>query len=106
MMSQPEITEIASGLRFPEGPVAMPDGSVIVVELMGGCVTRVASDGTKSEVAVPGGSPNGAAIGPDGALYICNSGGGGFRQVLGMRGPGPELPPAPSGGRIESTHLP
>ncbi len=104
-MSQPEITEIASGLRFPEGPVAMPDGSVIVVELMGGCVTRVASDGTKSEVAAPGGSPNGAAIGPDGALYICNSGGWAFREVLGMSVPDTELPPDHSGGRIERIDL-
>ena len=54
-MSQPEITEITSGLRFPEGPVAMADGSVIVVELQGGCVTRVQPDGTKSQVAAPGG---------------------------------------------------
>jgi sugar lactone lactonase YvrE len=53
-MSQPEITEITTGLEFPEGPVAMPDGSVIVVELKGGRVTRVQPDGTKSQVAAPG----------------------------------------------------
>ena len=100
-MSQPEITEITSGLRFPEGPVAMPDGSVIVVELMGGCVTRVQPDGTKTEVATPGGSPNGAAIGPDGALYVCNSGGWSFREILGMQIPDIELPPDHGGGRIE-----
>jgi gluconolactonase len=100
-MSQPEITEVTSGLRFPEGPVAMPDGSVIVVELMGGCVTRVLPDGTKTEVAAPGGSPNGAAIGPDGALYVCNSGGWSFREILGMQIPDTELPPDHSGGRIE-----
>ena len=74
-MSTPEITEITSGLEFPEGPVAMPDGTVIVVELMGACITRVHPDGRKERVATPGGSPNGAAIGPDGALYVCNSGG-------------------------------
>lgn len=100
-MSQPEITEITSGLRFPEGPVAMPDGSVIVVELMGGCVTRVQPDGTKTEVAAPGGSPNGAAIGPDGALYVCNSGGWSFREILGMQIPDTELPADHGGGRIE-----
>ena len=27
------VREVASGLRFPEGPVAMEDGSVLVVEL-------------------------------------------------------------------------
>jgi len=40
-------TEITSGLRFPEGPIAMPDGSVIVVEMFGPRITRVHPDGTK-----------------------------------------------------------
>jgi gluconolactonase len=66
---------LADGLIFPEGPVAMPDGSVIVVEIHGGRLTRIAPDGQKSIVAVTGGGPNGAAIGPDGALYVCNNGG-------------------------------
>ncbi len=37
-----QIREIASGLRAPEGPVAVNDGSVLVVELKGGALTRVA----------------------------------------------------------------
>ena len=58
-----ELTEIASGLRFPEGPIAMPDGSVILVEMFGKCITRVKPDGTKEKIAdVPGG-PNGIAFG-------------------------------------------
>lgn len=100
-MTTPEITQITDGLRFPEGPVAMPDGSVLVVELMGGCVTRVKPDGSKETVAEPGGSPNGAAIGPDGALYICNSGGWDFHELMGMQIPATELPAHHSGGRIE-----
>ena len=28
-----ELTEITSGLRFPEGPIAMDDGSVVLVEI-------------------------------------------------------------------------
>jgi gluconolactonase len=104
-MSAPEITEITSGLKFPEGPVAMADGSVLVVELLGGCVTRVQPDGTKSTVAEPGGSPNGAAIGPDGALYICNSGGWNSREFMGITIPETELPPHHSGGRIERVDL-
>jgi gluconolactonase len=68
---------ITEGLAFPEGPVAMADGSVIVVEIMGGRITRVTPDGRKHIVAEVGGGPNGAAIGPDGALYVCNNGWGG-----------------------------
>jgi gluconolactonase len=66
---------VAEGLEFPEGPVALSDGSVIVVEITAGRITRVGPDGAKSLVAEVGGGPNGAAIGPDGALYVCNNGG-------------------------------
>src|SRR3954468_5821007 len=104
-MSTPPITEITDGLRFPEGPVAMADGSVLVVELGGGCVTRVQPDGSKDTIATPGGSPNGAAIGPDGALYICNSGGWTFGEMIGLVIPDTELPPDHSGGRIERIDL-
>jgi gluconolactonase len=104
-MSTPQITEITDGLQFPEGPVCMPDGSVIVVELMGGCITRVHPDGKKETVATPGGSPNGAAIGPDGALYVCNSGGWDFYELMGMKIPQTELPAHHSGGRIERVDI-
>lgn len=82
---------IAEGLQFPEGPVVMADGSVIVVEIPAGRVTRC-WNGRSEVVATPGGGPNGAAIGPDGALYICNSGGFGHHA-----------PPQP--GRIERIDL-
>jgi len=66
---------IAEGLAFPEGPVVLPDGDVLVVEVLGGRLTRVAPDGRKTVVAHTGGGPNGAAIGPDGRCFICNNGG-------------------------------
>ena len=64
---------VATGLRFPEGPIALTDGSVLVVEIAGGTLTRVDPDGETSVVAECGGGPNGAAIGPDGAVYVCNN---------------------------------
>ncbi|MEY2566425.1 MAG: gluconolactonase [Actinomycetota bacterium] len=66
---------VTDGLRFPEGPVVLPDGSVIVVEINAGRVSRVTPDGTITVVAETGGGPNGAALGPDGKLYVCNDGG-------------------------------
>ncbi len=72
-MSDVEI--VAEGLKFPEGPVAMPDGTVVLTEIKTGKLTRVAPDGTKTEVADVGGGPNGLAVGADGALYVCNNGG-------------------------------
>ncbi|WP_216074714.1 SMP-30/gluconolactonase/LRE family protein, partial [Acinetobacter baumannii] len=60
---------LASDLEFPEGPVAMPDGSVILVEIRGQRLTRVYPDGRKETVAQIPGGPNGAALGPDGKMY-------------------------------------
>jgi gluconolactonase len=70
-----EFKEITADLRFPEGPIALADGSVLVVEVQGGTLTRVDTNGKKHTVAELGGGPNGAAIGPDGKVYICNNGG-------------------------------
>ncbi|MDM0047882.1 SMP-30/gluconolactonase/LRE family protein [Variovorax sp. J22R115] len=69
------IRELAAGLRFPEGPIAMPDGSVLLVEIEGKTFTRVGADGRVERIAKLAGGPNGAAIGPDGKVYICNNGG-------------------------------
>ncbi|MBI1340282.1 SMP-30/gluconolactonase/LRE family protein [bacterium] len=79
---------ITEGLKFPEGPVAMADGSVILVEIKRGAVTRCWGDGRKEIIASPGGGPNGAAIGPDGALYICNNGGFTWRTKDGITSSG------------------
>ncbi len=65
----------ATGLAFPEGPIAMPDGSLLIVEMFGPHLTRIHGDGRVERIcAVPGG-PNGIAIGPDGRVYVCNNGG-------------------------------
>jgi gluconolactonase len=66
--------QITTGLQFPEGPIAMADGSVVLVEIRRGTLTRVTPDGSRETIAELGGGPNGAAIGPDGAVYVCNNG--------------------------------
>jgi gluconolactonase len=73
-----DLKVIASDLGFPEGPVAMADGSVILGEISGSKVTRIAADGSKTEIGRAGGGPNGIAVGPDGALYVCNNGGNAY----------------------------
>jgi gluconolactonase len=100
-----EVTVIASGLEFPEGPIVMNDGSVVVVEIKRRTLTRVTPEGKVEVIAEPGGGPNGAAIGPDGACYIANN--GGCFEWLDYNGfclPGP-LPGDYSGGRIERVDL-
>ena len=100
-----KIREIASGLQFPEGPVALADGSVLVVEIARGTLSRVTMDGRIHVVAALGGGPNGAAIGPDGAVYVCNN--GGFRWATEIDGTHRPIGQAAdySGGRIERVDL-
>jgi gluconolactonase len=100
-----DIQLVADNLQFPEGPIAMADGSVILVEIKRGTLTRITADGTVSIVAEVGGGPNGAAIGPDGAVYICNNGGSfQWLDVEGMTIPGP-TPPSHTGGYIQRVDL-
>lgn len=95
-----EFELVADGLRFPEGPVWMPDGSIILTEIEAGRITRIFPDGRRTTVAETGGGPNGLALGPDGKLYCCNNGGFNWNRngaFLAPHGIADDY----SGGRIE-----
>ena len=77
----PKLREITTGLDFPEGPIAMDDGSVLVVEIAGGNLVRIKPDGRHQMLARCGGGPNGAAFGPDGKVYVCNNGGFDYQRL-------------------------
>ena len=78
---------IATGLRFPEGPIAMKDGSIVLGEIERQTVTRVQPDGSTEVIAYTGGGPNGLAVGPDGAFYVCNNGGFSWRLEMNLMRP-------------------
>jgi gluconolactonase len=100
-----DIELVAESLRFPEGPIAMADGSVILTEVAAGRLTRVHSDGRSELLIETGGGPNGAAIGPDGAIYITNNGGSfSWLEQGGMLVPGP-TPTSHTGGSIQRFDL-
>lgn len=99
-----ELREIATGLNFPEGPIAMLDGSILLVEIRRGTLSRVTADGKVQVVAECGGAPNGAAFGPDGAIYICNNGGFEWHDLGGMVLPGNQ-PADYSGGKIQRVDI-
>jgi gluconolactonase len=101
---EPKLTEIVAGLAFPEGPVYLPDGSLIIVELAAGSISRITRDGRKLLITKPGGSPNGASLGPDGYLYVCNSGGFAWERRGGLLYPVAQAEDY-SGGRIERVDI-
>jgi gluconolactonase len=104
MTTAMEIRTLTEGLQFPEGPVAMADGSVLLVEIAAGTLTRVAPDGTKTVAARTGGGPNGAAVGPDGKAYIANNGGFEWHREEGRIRPLVQARDY-SGGRLERVDL-
>lgn len=103
MTNELPIRVVTDRLRFPEGPVALADGSVLVVEIQGQALTRVYGDGRIEVVAELDGGPNGAAMGPDGWVYICNS--GGWSYVVESNGWVRPSGQAGSHGWIERVHL-
>lgn len=101
---QRPFTVLAEDLGFPEGPVAMADGSVVLVEIARGQITRVDAAGVKHVVAATGGGPNGAALASDGQLYVCNNGGDRFEHLDGLYLPVGD-PAFSTGGRIERVDI-
>lgn len=82
-----KLTKICDGLDFPEGPIAMADGSIILVEIRRQTLSRVHPDGQIDVIAELGGGPNGTAVGPDGMIYVCNNGGFVWTQKDGITRP-------------------
>jgi gluconolactonase len=86
-----EVTILATGLGFPEGPVVCADGSVVLTEIRNNQCSRVTPDGKVSVFSATGGGPNGLAIGPDGSFYLCNNGGSRYVEGSSMgQGPHPD----------------
>jgi gluconolactonase len=101
-----DVRVLAEGLKFPEGPIAMPDGSVLLVEIQRGTLTRVTPDGQVEVAADVGGGPNGAAIGPDGKCYLANNGGSfGYLELGDLLVPDMHTPETWQGGSIQRVDL-
>ena len=85
-----DITVIASGLAFPEGPAVDPQGRLHWTEIAGQRIARLDPDGSVATFADTGGGPNGCAFDAAGNLYVCNNGGS-WPQVPSTvgRGSGP-----------------
>jgi gluconolactonase len=70
------MTQIFSdGLSAPEGPVALPDGTWLIVEggAERGCVTHISDDGKTKRVIKKTGRPNGLAVDSHGVIWVAES---------------------------------
>jgi gluconolactonase len=100
---------LAGDLGFPEGPVFLDDGSLLVVDMDGGRIVQV-QDGAVSVVANPGGGPNGLALADPQTAVVANNGGFLWTEINGKRIPIDHAthtnePPGFTGGGIEEVDL-
>jgi gluconolactonase len=63
-MELSDLKVVAEGLSFPEGPVAISDGSVVVAEVRSGRITRCGPDGSTTLVSEVGGGPSPSTTDP------------------------------------------
>jgi len=107
MFDNGRVAILAEALAFPEGPIYTAEGDVLVVEVKGATLTRVRPNGAHEIVSQHVGGPNGAALGPDGRVYVCNNGGLSWvsSQSFGTRPAFPSQPPGYTGGSIERVDI-
>jgi gluconolactonase len=68
-------TVFTTGLSAPEGPVALPDGTWLIVEggAARGCVTHISADGVTKRIIRKTGRPNGLAVDSRGDIWVAES---------------------------------
>lgn len=69
------VTVLSEDIGCAEGPIQLPDGDFVVVSIDRGILYRITSAGERTNLAMTGGGPNGLTVGPDGTIYVAQSGG-------------------------------
>jgi gluconolactonase len=87
---------VCDGIRFGEGPVWCPDGTLVVTSVAEGALYRVWPEkSTASRIAETGGGANGAALAADGSILVTQNGGYDFRAMALFDDPPPFRPVTP-----------
>ena len=68
------INTLIKNLEFPEGPAVDSIGNIWLVELHGGNLVRLGTDGRLGRFPVAGGKPNGIAIDASDNIWFCDAG--------------------------------
>lgn len=83
-----ELETIASGFVFTEGPLWLPDGSLLFQDIKAERTHRVDREGRLSTLREKTGAANGQTFGPDGRIVFCEQNG---RRFSRMRADGTEV---------------
>ena len=98
------IRVLATDLEFPEGPVVMPDGSVVLVEIRGQAADAGLSRRPQGGGRANSRRPQWRGARPRRQMYICNNGGFSWIPTGTMIMPGPQ-PEEFIGGSIQRVDL-
>lgn len=94
-----QVRTLTTGVRGPEGPAELPDGSVSMVEFTAGNIIRISQQGASDVLAHLGKGVAGTAMGRDGALYVAKMDLAQFMKApRGGDAPAPAGDAPPSGG--------
>lgn len=99
-----DVTLVADGLGFTEGPVLLPGNKIALVSMSRGSVLVLDPDGAVVAEHLVGGGPNGLELGTNGALYVAQN--GGIWAAESAAEPGIQVIPADAGaGGDAATYL-
>ncbi len=88
LVADDPLETLAEGFQFTEGPLWLPDDSLLFQDIKAERTYRRASDGSVSVVREGTEAANGQTFGPDGCVYFCEQNG---RRISAMKPDGSDF---------------
>ena len=73
-LQQGDVTRLATGFQFVEGPVWHPDGHWLFSDIPANRIHKISPNGAPETYRKPSGNSNGLTLAPDGRLVACEHG--------------------------------